>query len=288
MKANLAVLPGILALAALVASCRQAAPPPAPAALPVIATPSGVRMVAIPAGSFDMGSAAGGARDEQPHRVRVSAFYLDQYEVTQEHFQKVLGRNPSRWKDPRNPVEQVRWKEAAEYSNARSRLEGLEPAYDPKTWQCDFAASGYRLPTEAEWEYACRAGTQTEYTFGNGPAALGEYAWCKESGVQSPQPVGGRKPNPWGLHDMYGNVWEWCNDVYTEDTYASSPGRDPHGPEAGETRVLRGGCWNSRAALCRSAYRNDENPGYTDACFGRDVHGVVGFRCARRQPAPAK
>jgi formylglycine-generating enzyme required for sulfatase activity len=289
MKARLGAVSGVLALAALAMSCEQAGQPPAPAtALPVITTPSGVTMVAIPAGSFEMGSAASRESDEKPHRVSVGAFYMDRYEVTQEHFEKVLGRNPSRWKDTRNPVEQIRWKDAAEYCNARSRLEGLEPAYDPKTWRCDFAAAGYRLPTEAEWEYACRAGTQTEYAFGDSPSALGEYAWFKENRTRGPRPVGGKKPNPWGLYDMYGNVWEWCNDFYTEGYYASSPERDPRGPEAGETRVLRGGCWDSRAALCRSAYRNDEDPGYTDACFGREVHGFVGFRCVRSRPASAR
>jgi formylglycine-generating enzyme required for sulfatase activity len=276
----------ILLLALCAASCKQENPPAAPAAgaLPVITTAGGATMVAIPAGSFEMGSSASREKDETPHRVYVNAFYMDQYEVTQEHFEKLLGRNPSRWKEPKNPVEQIRWKDAAEYSNARSRREGLAPAYDPKTWRCDFAAAGYRLPTEAEWEYACRAGARTEYSFGDGPAALGEHAWFKENCTRSPQPVGGRKPNPWGLYDMYGNVWEWCHDFYGDDYYRSSPEKDPSGPPAGETRVLRGGCWNSRASMCRSAYRNDENPGYTDACFGRDVHGFVGFRCVRSQP----
>jgi formylglycine-generating enzyme required for sulfatase activity len=282
---KLALASCITALVLLAVSCKQAdQPPPAPAAPPVITTPSGVTMVAIPAGSFEMGSAASREKDEAPHSAYVSAFYMDQYEVTQEHFEKVLGRNPSRWKEPKNPVEQIRWKDAAEYASARSRLEGLEPAYDPKTWRCNFESAGYRLPTEAEWEYACRAGTRTQYAFGDSPSALGEYAWFKENCTRSPRPVGGRKPNPWGLYDMYGNVWEWCNDFYKEDYYASSPERDPRGPPGGETRVLRGGCWNSRAAMCRSAYRNDEKPAYTDACFGRDVRGFVGFRCVRSQP----
>jgi formylglycine-generating enzyme required for sulfatase activity len=239
-------------------------------------------MVAIPGGWFEMGSGFEGQTDEPVHRVYVSPFYMDQSVVTQEHFEKVLRRNPSRWKDRKGPVEQIRWKDAAEYCNARSRLEGLTPCYDPATWRCDFSANGYRLPTEAEWEYGCRAGTRTEYFFGNSPGRLGQYAWFKENCTRCPQPVGSREPNPWGLYDMYGNVWQWCNDFYKEDYYLAGPEKDPRGPETGQTRVLRGGCWNSRASACRSAYRNSEDPGYTDVCFGRDVSGQVGFRCARK------
>ncbi len=268
--------------ALLAASCtQQPAATGAGGAAAVVTSKSGVAMVAIPGGTFLMGSRTSGEPDETPHRVAVSPFLMDQFEVTQEEFEKRVGRNPSRWTDPKAPVDQIRWKDAAEYCNARSRLEGLAPAYDPATWRCDFAADGYRLPTEAEWEYAARAGTETEYAFGDAPAPLGEYAWFKDSGARRPAPVGQKKPNPWGLYDMYGNVWEWCNDFYQEDYYKQSPGKDPRGPEKTETRVLRGGCWNSRADKCRSAYRLDENPGYTDACFGRDVHGFVGFRCVR-------
>ena len=283
------LLVACLALTGLAISCQKEPQPAAPESpLPVITTPSGVRMVAVPGGSFEMGSAASREKDEAPHKVYVSPFYMDQYEVTQQHFAKVMGRNPSRWKEPTNPVEQIRWKQAAEYCNARSRLEGLDAPYDPKTWRCNFESSGCRLPTEAEWEYACRAGTPTSYFFGDGPGALAEYAWFKDNATRGPHPVGRKRPNPWGLYDMYGNVWEWCNDFYAEDYYRSSPGKDPRGPQASQTRVLRGGCWNSRAALLRSAYRNDEDPGYTDACFGRDVSGFVGFRCVRRQPTAPK
>ena len=241
-------------------------------------------MAAIPGGWFEMGSGAGDETDEPRHRVYVSPFHMDVCEVTQEHFEKLLGRNPSRWKDPRCPVEQVRWKDAAEYCNARSRLEGLAPCYATATWRCDFAAPGYRLPTEAEWEYACRAGTKTEYSFGDGPGELGRFAWFKENCTRSPQPAGSRRPNPWGLYDMCGNVWEWCNDFYKEDYYLEGPQKDPRGPEVGKMRVLRGGCWNSAAGKCRSAYRYSEDPGYTDACFAQDVSGQVGFRCVRRSP----
>jgi formylglycine-generating enzyme required for sulfatase activity len=240
-------------------------------------------MVALPGGWFQMGSPGGAEPDETQHRVWVSPFFIDQFLVTQESFQKLMGRNPSRWTEPKNPVEQIRWEDAAAYCNTRSRLEGLARCYDPKFWKCDFNQAGYRLPTEAEWEYACRAGTETAYFFGDEPRELGNYAWFKGTSTRGPAPVGGKKPNPWGLYDMYGNVWQWCNDFYAEDYYRHSPDWDPRGPETGQARVLRGGSWNSRADACRSAYRLDENPNYTDVCFARDVHGFVGFRCVRKR-----
>jgi formylglycine-generating enzyme required for sulfatase activity len=275
---------GGLSLAVIILSCSRNEAPTTTGGPPAIITnASGVTMVALPGGWFNMGSPAGTEPDETPHRVWVTSFWMDQYPVTQEHFQKLIGRNPSRWTEPRNPVEQTRWADAAEYCNARSRLEGLTPCYEPQTWKCDFKNSGYRLPTEAEWEYACRAGTPTKYFFGDDPAQLGKYAWFKGNSTRGPSPVGSKQPNPWGLYDLYGNVWQWCNDFYQEDFYRNSPERDPRGPDRGQTRVVRGGCWNSRADACRSAYRLDENPSYTDVCFGRDVHGFVGFRCVRSQ-----
>ena len=250
----------------------------------VITTKTGVPMVRLPGGQFTMGSDDRDQVDEPPHRVAVSPFLIDCYEVTQQSYEQVMGVNPSKWKNPTNPVEQIRWADAARYCNARSHLEALQPAYDPKTWSCDVEADGYRLPTEAEWEYACRAGTETTYSFGNDYSALKAHAWFKGNAARGPRPVGAREPNPWGLHDMAGNVWEWCHDLYAEDYYLRSPKQDPSGPVAGEQRVLRGGCWNSRPDMCRSAYRHNEDPGYTDVCFGADVHGFVGFRCVRRLP----
>jgi len=249
-----------------------------------VKTKSGVEMVRVPGGWFTMGSDREDAIDEPAHRVYVSSFLIDKYEVTQEEYERVMGVNPSRHKGAANPVEQIRWADAVKYCNARSRAEGLRPAYDPKTWRCDFEADGYRLPTEAEWEYAARAGTRTARYFGNGGSRLKLHAWFKENSTRGPQPVGLKEPNPWGLHDVYGNVWEWCHDFYAEDYYRHSPERDPRGPETGQNRVVRGGCWNSRPDMCRSAYRHYEDPGYTDVCFGKDVHGFVGFRCVRGRP----
>jgi len=281
--ASAAILLSGLAVAALSLSCeRHEAPTTTGGTTAITTNKSGLTMVALPGGWFEMGSADGEA-DESLHRVWLTAFFMDQYEVTQESFEKIMGRNPSRWTEPKNPVEQIRWKDAAEYCNARSRLEGLGACYDPATWKCDFGKSGYRLPTEAEWEYACRAGARTKYFFGEDPVELGKHAWFKGNSTRGPSAVGGKRPNAWGLYDMCGNVWEWCNDFYKDDYYRHSPERDPRGPETGTTRILRGGSWNSRPDACRSAYRLDENPGYTDVCFARDVHGFAGFSCVRRQ-----
>ena len=219
-----------------------------------------------------------GEPDETPHPVEVGAFYMDRTLVTQATHQQIMGANPARWVADKNPVEQVRWSDAVRFCNARSRVEGLQPAYDEDTWECAFDADGYRLPTEAEWEYACRAGTRTRYWFGDAARKLKDYAWFEDNSGGRPRPVGAKLPNPWGLFDMYGNVWEWCNDFYGVDYYGSSPQQDPTGPDAGDTRVVRGGSWAADAGQCRSAYRYNEAPGYVDVCFGYDIYG---FRCVR-------
>lgn len=274
-----------LALAVLITACQQREPPEparAPAPEPATATADSVEMVLIRGGSFLMGSRQG-ELDETPHQVSVGSFFMDRYEVTQTHYERVMGENPSRWKGPQNPVEQIRWPNAIAYCNARSRLAGLTPAYDLATGECNFAATGFRLPTEAEREYAARAGSTTEYSFGDDPVELKRYAWFKAScPLRRPSPVGRKEPNAWGLYDLYGNVCEWCHDWYEEEYYQHSPEQDPRGPPTGKTRVLRGGSWNSKSDECRSAYRLYEEPVYRDICFARDVHGLIGFRCVRR------
>ena len=267
----------------LLLGCKRVEPEARDNLAAVIQTTTGVEMVLIPGGWFEMGSDEELEIDETLHKVYVSPLYIDKHEVTQEEYERVMGKNPSRWKSEKNPVEQIRWANAAEYCNARSRLEGLQPAYDPKTWQCDFEANGYRLPTEAEWEYAVRAGTKTRCFFGDSPSKLKLHGWFKENCTRGPRPVCQKQPNAWGLYDTYGSVWEWCNDFYKEDYYLESPEKDPRGPKTGENRVVRGGCWDSRPDECRSSYRNYENPGYTDVCFGKDIHGFIGFRCVRSQ-----
>jgi len=250
-----------------------------PLAAPATVTmPEGAEMVPIPEGWFWMGSDRGEADERPVHRVWIDAFLMDRTEVTQEAYGRFVLANPSRFKGAKLPMEQVSWANAALYCNARSKAEGLEPCYDEETALCDFSATGYRLPTEAEWEYACRAGTETEYPFGRIGWNLSAYAWTEENAGGTTHPVGQRRPNRWGLYDMLGNVAEWCNDIYGESYYAESAERNPTGPTDGERYVIRGGAWNSPAAHCRSARRLTAGPGFQDACFRRDD---IGFRCVR-------
>ena len=266
-----------VAFSAATTACILAAAADPPAEPKPVTTQSGVAMMLLPGGTFTMGDEAGEV-DEPPHKVTVSPFCIDVTEVTQAEYERVTGTNPSKVQGKENPVEQVRWSDAVRYCNERSRLEGLDPAYDLATWTCRFETNGYRLPTEAEWEYAARAGSTTTYSFGTDQAGLKQYAWFKTTAAGKPHPVRQRKPNAWGLYDMHGNVWEWCNDFYKVDYYLESPEKDPKGPDLGEKKVLRGGCWNSRPDSCRSAFRYNENPAYADACFGYDIYG---FRCVR-------
>ncbi len=261
----------------------RSAPSPESAASDRTGKESTAELVKITGDRFVMGDKD--QADAPPHEVLVSSFYIDKHLVTQEQYQQAMGTNPSRWKGNKNPVEQVRWFDAVRFCNKRSELEGLQPCYDLTTWNCNFAANGYRLPTEAEWEYACRAGTTTAYFFGDTPAKLGDYAWYEKNSGGRPRPVGQKQPNPWGLHDVCGNVWEWCNDFYKVDYYQEAPKENPRGPATGETRVLRGGAWRFSDESCRSGYRNNENPGPADVCFGYDIYG---FRCVRNASADSR
>jgi formylglycine-generating enzyme len=253
------------------------------ASLPTTAPAAPTGMVRIPAGRFQMGDK--NEVDAKPHEVAISAFFMDKTLVTQEQYEKVMGDNPSRWKGGQNPVESVRWSDAVHFCNKRSELERLRPCYDVQTWKCDFLADGYRLPTEAEWEYACRAGSSTAYFFGDDPSKLGEYAWFDKNSGGHPRPVAQKQPNAWGLYDLSGDLWEWCNDFYKVDYYQESLPSDPKGPDAGQTKVVRGGAWRFSADKCRSGYRYNENPGYSDVCFGYDIYG---FRCVRKIPETGK
>jgi formylglycine-generating enzyme required for sulfatase activity len=246
----------------------------------VIKTECGVEMVPIPGGEFSMGTDDGPVDVKPAHRVKVDGFLMDRNEITQEAYEKVVGKNPSRIKHPQNPVEQVTWTAAVKFCNARSAREGLTPCYNLKTWECDFAANGYRLATEAEWEYACRAGGTADYYFGARPEELKSYAWFEGNSGSKPHAVGQRKPNAWGLNDMAGNVWEWCNDFYGAKYYRTSPADNPRGPAQGEKRVLRGGAWSSSADSCTSWVRNCDEAGLTDVCLTMDSNG---FRCVRRK-----
>jgi acetoin utilization deacetylase AcuC-like enzyme/formylglycine-generating enzyme required for sulfatase activity len=261
-------------------SCKKTDDYGTPKKPKVITMKSGLEMVAIPGGWFEMGSENGGPDERPVHKVRISPFWMDVYEVRQDQFKKYQLPDPSHFKSPDNPLEQINWTDAALYSNERSLAEGLEPCYDEETWDCNFAANGYRLPTEAEWEYACRAGTSTEYSFGNNKAKLRTFGWCVDNSSGKTHPGGQKQPNPWGLYDMHGNVAEWCNDLYAGNYYGQSSEKDPRGPKEGKERVLRGGSWKSSAETCRSAYRTSD-PSIDDTCLASDA---IGFRCVRSAP----
>ena len=213
----------------------------------------GMKFVLIPPGEFMMGSPtseAGREGNEAPHQVTLTQpFGLSIYEVTQEQYQKVMRTNPSRFKGPKNPVEMVSWSDSVEFCVRLSALAGEKAA-----------GYVYRLPTEAEWEYACRAGTATKYSFGDNDAQLANYAWYNLNSRKASHPVGQKRPNPWGLYDMHGNVGEWCNDWYGD--YPSGPITDPTGILSGTKRAYRGGCWSYFSVGCRSALRTMNTPDY--------------------------
>jgi formylglycine-generating enzyme required for sulfatase activity len=219
-----------------------------------------MNMVAIRPGKFVMGSPDGkGDGTERPaHPVEITEpFWLGQTEVTQAQWQAVMGNNPSSFEGPDRAVEHVSWNDATEFCKRLSDKTGMT----------------FRLPTEAEWEYACRAGSTTAFSFGESDASLAEFAWFEGNSQRSTQPVGTRKPNRWGLHDMHGNVWEWVNDWYSHAYYQSSPSKNPPGPSSGQERVLRGGSWLNYSNYCRSSNRVAGTPDV--------VVDYVGFRAAR-------
>jgi len=220
----------------------------------------------IPPGTFLMGSPASEQDrydNEGPQTVvtLTQGFWMSQYLVTQAQYQDVMGSNPAYFGgDPRRPVERVTWNDATNYCGvltARERLAGRLPA-----------GYVYRLPTEAEWEYACRAGTMTRFSFGDDPgySQLGTYAWFAANSSNQTHPVGEKQPNPWGLYDMHGNVWEWCLDRY--GSYPGGAVADPRGPATGSDRVIRGGSWGYDGRFCRSAYRYDVSPDYRSISVG--------------------
>ena len=208
-------------------------------------------VVRIPAGEFLMGSPDSdehALNSEKPrHRVRITEpFYLGKYLVTQEQWQAVMGENPSHFKGPKNPVEQVSWNDSQQFFkrlNARFRT----------------AKGSFALPTEAQWEYACRAGSNSRYFFGDDESQLEGYAWYEKNSEGRTHSVGQKKPNAWGIYDMHGNVSEWCADWSNWYRRGNdSPEDDPSGPPTGELgrRVYRGGHYGRAAWYCRSAYRD--------------------------------
>jgi formylglycine-generating enzyme required for sulfatase activity len=234
----------------------------------------GMKLVRIPKGTFTMGAPAG-EKDrmnrETPHQVTLTKdFYLGVTEVTQAQYEKVMRRNPSHFQgrslegDSSNqPVDSVTWRQAADFCKKLSEL--------PEELA---AGRVYRLPTEAEWEYACRAGTKTAFNFGDDEILLGEYSWFNENSDAQSHPVGLKKPNAWGLHDMHGNVWEWCVDAVRP--YQPGTFTDPLS-NSGYGMGLRGGSWEYFAKYHRSAYRHLGKP--------TQQHPTFGFRVVLSLPA---
>ena len=181
-----------------------------------------------------------------------------------------MGSNPSNFQDPSNPVEQVSWDDIQPFL-AKLNVAGTRRVPSAKTGRAATDMK-YALPTEAQWEYACRAGTTMAFCSGDNAAMLGEYGWYRSNSSGRTHLVGQRKPNPWGLFDMHGNVWEWCVDWYGADYYGQSAQSDPPGPLAGSARVHRGASWYDTPGFCRSAHRNGHAPG--------DRYNSVGFRLA--------
>ncbi|MDR2943433.1 MAG: formylglycine-generating enzyme family protein [Treponema sp.] len=241
-------------------------------------------MVYIKGGTFTMGSLgaeAGRDFDESLHQATVSSFYLGKYEVTQEQYQEIMKENPGNFKGKELPVESVSWFNAIIFCNKLSQKHGLTKAYvlEEKSVMWDKNADGYRLPTEAEWEYACRAGTSTPFNTGNNITTEqanydGNYPYDNNAqGVflEKTAPVGSYPPNEWGLYDMHGNVFEWCWDWHTY--YSLDNQTDPTGPPSGSLHVIRGGSWVNDGKALRSASRGVYIPG--------DGNERIGFRLAR-------
>jgi formylglycine-generating enzyme required for sulfatase activity len=235
-----------------------------------------MEFVLIPAGQYTMGSSvreqqlalqiARARKDKETivrvpaegpqHRVKISKpFYLGRYEVTQTQWTTVMGDNPSRFRGSLNPVERVSW------DDAQSFMAKLNAAHLGNEMR-------FRLPTEAEWEVACRAGTATAFCFGENATLLSQHGWFKDNSGGKTHMVGQRKPNAWGLHGMHGNVWEWCWDWYRADSYGRVPRVDPTGPVAGTHRVVRGGGWRSDAGRCRSSYRHSYPTAHREHTIG--------------------
>ena len=238
-------------------------------------------------GTFWMGSPEGvGDPDERPRRLvtLTRPYALGETPVTQAQWRAVveaaqaapwareeaglsaLNATPAHgqrgYEAARRRVERVAWHDAAVWCNALSRLAGRAPVYRRAgdTWARDPGGAGFRLPTEAEWEHACRAGTDTRWSFGDDDTLLAEHAWFGEGRTGATHPVKAKRANPWGLHDVYGNVWEWCEDGWS-NPYDAAETVDPVAPPRGDLRVIRGGGFRDAAGVCRSAYRRGGRPG---------------------------
>lgn len=264
--------------------------------------PSVIEMIDIPGGTFSMGRTLGGEyhasnNDELPvHQVSISSFKMSKYEIDQNDWVTIAGTRPSTYSVTTTtaiPVQNVSWYGAIRYCNWRSLAENLTPCYsikgttNPDLWGtiptyfnadwdavlCNWDANGYRLPTEAEWEFAARGATTSPDYLYAGSDSLQEVGWFYDD-ASNPNPKGQKQANGLALHDMSGNVWEWCWDVYEQAYYSVSPVNNPRGPASGINRTLRGGSWKSDAVNCRVAERNFSVPYYKS--------NAVGFRVVRK------
>jgi formylglycine-generating enzyme required for sulfatase activity len=296
---------GIVVAAVMLWGCGSKSSPVGPGGNNTITHVGG--MVSIPGGTFQMGSnntalESETGNDEEPvHSVTVSSFYMDSTDVTQASYQSLMGVNPSYFNTgasaSRRPVESMTWYDAVLYCNARSKHDGYDTVYSYTSIGfysggtagngCDslgnltinYTQNGYRLPTEAEWEYACRAGSTADYYWGQSyplqpsadTAEISAHAWWLNSN-DSTQPVATKPANAFGLHDMSGNVWQWCNDWY--GSYSAGAQTNPTGPSTGSSRVLRGGSWNYAVVGLCAAFRGYNLPD--------GWNYVYGFRCVRR------
>ncbi|PIE78353.1 MAG: hypothetical protein CSA15_08255 [Candidatus Delongbacteria bacterium] len=245
-----------------------------------LAVPDG--FVFVEGGTFPMGDHFNeGESEELPvHDVTLNPFFIGKYEVTQALYEEVMGNNPSNFSGENRPVEKVIWYDAVEFCNKLSEIEGLDKCYSGtgEDIVCDFSKNGYRLPTEAEWEYAARGGIHHtdnfRYSGCHEESELEDYAWYKTNSNNQTHEVGTKQPNQLGIYDMSGNVWEWCNDWYSSSYYSSSPSNNPTGPNSSSYRVYRGGSWYNYAEYCRVASRYHADPTYGGS--------YRGFRLVRR------
>jgi formylglycine-generating enzyme required for sulfatase activity len=232
--------------------------------------------------SFQMGSDNGDDDEKPVHPVKFTYdFYMGKTEVTQREYEELMGENPSEFKGDSLPVEMVSWFDAIKYCNAKSIRDSLTPCYNYTTGECDFKSNGYRLPTEAEWEYTARGGSKSKGYEYSGINTIGDVAWYVGNSNGQTHPVGEKEPNELGLYDMSGNVLEWCNDWYDSKYYMQCKDRgtvlNPTCPNKGVVRVLRGGSWGFEALYCRSAYRFGGLPGSRSSLFGfRLSRGHIG------------
>ena len=233
-------------------------------------------MVLINGGSFIMGQ-DNGNKDEGPtHKITLASFYMVKTEVIQAKYHKIMGVNPSFFKGQNLPVDSVSWLDAISFCNKRSMEDGLIPSYDLTTGLCDFTVNGYRLPTEAQWEFAAGLGKTKKFFFDKSIKSLDLYSWNKSNSQRRTHLVSQKKANQNGLYDIYGNVFEWCHDWYSSKYYLNSVVTNPRGPLKGKNKVLRGGSYASGENICNNYYRFNYAQDNKDICIG---FNFIGFRC---------